>query len=370
MKLFKILAPLVVLIFSPAAVCAKSPSYIPSAWQSTPKNYAINNIRDLCLIYQGGSHRPDWTAEQFVPYVTHTFANGKKDWLFDGFLFLEFKNDDKQYIPGLKMANATKADWLHYLDRVFEPGKSLDALNRCIEQQKAELGDPGFRHKVVLTVLPPLPHQKDWGEIDGKQLDFDNVGDAKIAVQWFLDQLVDRYKKAGYDNLDLTGIYWVDEDMWNFDGMAKHVAPMVHKKGLQFVWIPYFKARGYENWRDYGFDIAYMQPNHFFSKSIADSRLDETCSLARHYGMALEFEFDVKAMHDHPDSSYDRMNAYMNAYWRNDVFTDAAIAYYEGGVGFMEFAKNPTPENRAIIDRLARIIVDRRSNASLIPSKK
>lgn len=351
-------------------VFAKGKTHQGPSWQSTAKNYSINQIRDLCLIYQGGRHRPDWTEDQFVPYVTHTFADGKKDWLFDGFLFLEFVDGDKQYLPGLNMANAQKTDWEHYLNRVFESGKSLDALDKCIAKQKQELGDPGFKHKVVLTVLPPIHHQKDWGELDGRQLDFDNIDDCKLAVQWFLDQLVDRFNQADYDNLELTGIYWVDEDMIHFDGFPKYVAPYIHKKGLQFVWIPYFKAKGYDRWQDLGFDIAYHQPNHFFGKNIPDSRLDEACSIARNNGMALEFEFDPKALHDAADSSYDRMNAYIDAYWRNDVFTDAALAYYEGGVGMTAFANNPTPENRALIDRLARIIVERRNNKSLIPKKK
>ncbi len=349
---------------------ARSKTHDGPAWQSVEKNYSINQIRDLALIYQGGRHRPDWTADQFVPYVTHTFADGSKEWLFDGFLFLEFVDGDKQYIPGLRMANAQKSDWLHYLDRVFEPGKSLDALNRCIGDLKTELGDPGFKHKVVLTMLPPIHHQKDWGELNGRALDFDNVDDCKEACKWYLDMLVDRFNKGGYDNLELTGIYWVDEDMLHFDGFPKYVAPYVHEKGLQFVWIPYFKAHGYDRWQELGFDIAYHQPNHFFNKSIADSRLDEACSIARQNGMALEFEFDPKALHDADDSSYDRMNAYMDAYWRNNVFTDAALAYYEGGIGMTEFAKNRTPENQALIDRLARIIVDRRKNASLQPKKK
>ena len=63
------------------------------------------------------------------------------------------------------------------------------------------------------------------------------------------------------------------------------------------------------------------------------------------------------------------MTGYIDAYWRNNVFTDAALAYYEGGVGIAQFAKNPSPENSALIDHLARIIVDRRKNASLTPDK-
>lgn len=357
----------IVLLVSMTTIVQAKDSHQGPAWQSTPKNYSINPIRDLVLIYQGGNHRPDWTQEEFVPYVTHTFADGKKDWLFDGFLFLEFRNDDKQFINGLRMANAQKADWEYYLDRVFEPGKSLDALDKCIGDQKKELGDPDFRHKVVLTVLPPIHSQKDWGELDGRQLDFDNIEDCKLAVKWFLDQLIDRFNKAGYQNIDLSGIYWLDEEMSNFDGFPKHVAPYIHEKGLQFVWIPYFQAFGYERWKDLGFDIAYHQPNHFFHKNIPDSRLDEACSLARQYGMGLEFEFDSMALKEAENSSYDRMQAYIDAYWRNDVFTDAALAYYEGGNGFGVFAKNKSKENQALIDRLARIIVERRANQSLVP---
>ena len=51
-----------------------------------------DDVQDMALIYQGGSHRLDWTADEFRPYVVHRFADGTKDWLFDGFLFLEFKN--------------------------------------------------------------------------------------------------------------------------------------------------------------------------------------------------------------------------------------------------------------------------------------
>lgn len=333
------------------------------------QNYKTDGIRDLVLIYQGGAHRPAWLQDEFIPYVTHTFADGHKDWLFDGFLFLEFTDSGKQYIPNLKMPDAQKNDWAHYLDRVFEPGKALDALDKCIAAQKAELGDPGFKHKVVITLPTPLPHQKDWGEVDGKALDFDVVEDAKTACKWYLDQLTDRFAKAGFNNLELTGIYWVDEDMWHLDGFTKHISPYIHELGLQFVWIPYFKAKGFENWRELGFDIVYHQPNHFFSKNIPDARIDEACSLARQHGMGMEFECDERALSQSKDCFANRMDAYMDGFWRHDVFTDAAIAYYTGGHLMLDFVKNPSPENQRLMDRLAIIIVERRNNPSLIPAK-
>ena len=351
---------------------AAKPTHQESAWQSPEKNFSINQIRDLALIYQGGRQRIPWTQEQIRPYVVHKFANGREDWLFDGFLFLEFADmPECNLAPGYRgKRDARKEDWQRYLDSMFEKGKALDALNSCIETEKATLGNPGFKHKVVITLPTPLPHQKDWGEVNGKKLDFDKVEDAKLACQWYLDQLTDRFAKAGFNNLELTGIYWVDEDMWHLDGFTKHISPYIHKLGLQFVWIPYFKAKGFERWKELGFDIVYHQPNHFFNKNIPDARLDEACSLARQHGMGMEFECDENALSQKEGNTASRMTAYMDAFWRHNVFTDAAIAYYTGSHLLLDFVENPSPENQALMDRLATIIVDRRSNPSLIPNTK
>ena len=77
-------------------------------------------------------------------------------------------------------------------------------------------------------------------------------------------------------------------------------------------WIPYWQAKGHEDWKRLGFDVAYQQPNHFFNKSIPDSRLDEACAVARKNGMAMEFEFDERATIAAPDTFYDRMLAYID----------------------------------------------------------
>lgn len=66
------------------------PFHSSEAGGNEGSKYKTNKIRDLALIYQGGVQRIDWTPDQFVPYVTHQFADGTKEWLFDGFLFLEF----------------------------------------------------------------------------------------------------------------------------------------------------------------------------------------------------------------------------------------------------------------------------------------
>ena len=318
-------------------------------------------VRDLALIYQGGAHRIDWTEEQFEPYVTHKFADGTEDWTFDGYLFLEFKDGrGAQLSPGYDSINATRTVWEWYLDRIFEPNKSLDALNKVIGKKKKEIGDPGFKHKVALTAIVPLSGQTDWGKLKGKALDFNKTKDQIAAMKWFIDQLTERFKAGNYENLDLYGIYWIDEDMVHTNDFPQKINKYIHSKGLDFLWIPYFKAPGTERWKKLGFDIAYQQPNHFFHPEIPDSRLDDAVNIALANNMGMEFECDERALSQAENSFNSRMDAYITAYERLGVFDKSPLAYYTGNHLFLDMLKNPSPENQAIMDRLARHIINRR----------
>lgn len=329
--------------------------------------FATTDIRDLCLIYQGATYRPDWTESDFEPYVTHQFpGETSRNWLFDGFLFLEFKDGKgRTYAPGYDTLNARRTEWEWYLDRLFERGKALDALDKTIGRAKAEIGDPGFRHKVVLTILVPIDGQKDWGQVDGKGLDFSKDEDKVAACRWFIDQLIERFNAQGYQNFDLDGFYWVAEGGTE-SNLPPFVAPIVHEKGYKFIWIPYWKSPGAGDWKQAGFDIAYQQPNHFFQAEIPDERLTEAVEFGRNHNMGMEMEFDGRIFTD-PEVFAPRMHAYIDAYERGDVFKHSAIAYYEGGKIFNQLKNTPNPSPEAIraINRLARHIVDRQKNRKL-----
>lgn len=355
---------IVMLIIGGLAVLA--PLHKTEARNYEENKYKTNQIRDLALIYQGGTQRIDWAPDQFIPYVTHQFADGTKDWLFDGFLFLEFADGKGyNYAYGYASKQARKTEWEWLIERVFEKGKALDALDQCIENEKKNIGKPNFKHKIVLGLAIPLPKQKDWGAIDGDSLDFNLQADQIKAAKWYIDQLMYRFKKAEFKNLELTGFYWVDEDIATCKDLSKYVSQYIHSQKKELVWIPYWKAKGYEQWKELGFDIAYQQPNHFFTKTIPDSRLDEACELARKNGMAMEFECDSHALYDSEDSSYDRMLAYIKAFERHEVFQTSAIAYYTGSKGFIDMYKSTSPEDKKIMDRLARHIISRRNIKTL-----
>ena len=126
--------------------------------QASDKNkapqYAKTNIADLVLIYQGGMHRNmDWNNEQFTPYVTYQNPQGKKDWLFDGFLFLEFKDGmGRCFAPGYEKKAARRTEWEWLMERQFEKDKAFSALDQCVGQQIKEMGKLSFRHKLIVGI--------------------------------------------------------------------------------------------------------------------------------------------------------------------------------------------------------------------------
>lgn len=339
----------------------------PAAAQSYQ---TADDVQDLALIYQGGSHRLDWTVDEFRPYVVHEFSDGTKDWLFDGFLFLEFKNGSgRHYTVGYEKLNARKGEWAWLLDRIFEEGKSLSALDACITEQIAELGKPGFKHQIVLGLPEAILDQKDWGELDGRVLDFSKEEDQLAATRWYIDELMKRFKAAKYKNLELSGFYWVAETNNYCGQLTVPISEYIHSLGKLFYWIPYWQSKGAEDWKALGFDVAYQQPNHFFNHSIPDSRLDAACAFAREHGMAMEFEFDEKATADRENSSHARMKAYIDHFEKNDVFNSSALAYYCGNRGVLTLHESKNPADHALMDRLARLIQMRRYMKYGLPFK-
>lgn len=326
--------------------------------------YQTDVISDMALIYQGGTHRPEWTEDELRPYVIHTFADGRMDWFFDSFLFFEF-TDNWQIAFGYNYGarNARKSDWEWLLNRIFEKGKSLDALNSCIEHYKTIIGEPQFKHKIVLGVVSPITDQTDWGSLDGEVLNFAHRNDQIKAAKWYIDQLTERFNEGAYENLELTGFYWLEESTAKCGDLPKDVSDYIHQLDKRFYWIPYWNAQGYNLWRKLGFDTAFLQPNHFFDKEITDDRLLQACNTANKFNMGLEVEFDSRVLYENEDSYYSRLESYINAFEKNNVFENSAIAYYSGTKGILDMYRSNSIENTLILDRIANHILKRRSRS-------
>src|SRR5690606_4879427 len=114
------------------------------------------------------------------------------------------------------------------------------------------------------------------------------------AVTAYLDELFRRLDASDYEHLELVGLYWMSEliDGPSDMGLIQAVANEVHKRDLRFFWIPFFTARGWDQWKEAGFDAAILQPNYMFDSTVAISRFQNVADRARRYGMGIEIEAD------------------------------------------------------------------------------
>lgn len=317
-------------------------------------------IRDLVLIYDGGDHRKiEWNKEKFGPYVATDAVDGKPaEWLFDGFLFLEiYCTQDRGFAQWYRENGARKEEWIGLINQYLAPDRDIVALNECIGEKRKMISSTFHRRKIVVSLPEPIAKQTDWGEIDGKKLDFNNDLDRLEAVRWYIDLLIERFTAANLENLQLSGFYWLTEQATHTRSFVRDVADYIHKKGLDFYWIPYFGADGYTQCKELGFDYVYLQPNHFFHIHIPDSRIQEAIDRAAAAGISNEIEFDERVLEARGNRAA-RLAAYLDTFEKNGLFENNNIAYYQGNDAFYRM-KYGSEQDRSYYNRLSSIITRR-----------
>ena len=144
------------------SISANSQSFFPMA---TPD---CGNIADLVLIYYGGVHRPYYFyTEDFQPFLTWIDpVTHREKWLFDGFLFIEFKDGmEHEFAQGYGYLPARKQEWEWYLDKLFAQTTGLRAFDQCIASTIQRIGKPARSRRVVITLPEPIYGQTDWGSM-------------------------------------------------------------------------------------------------------------------------------------------------------------------------------------------------------------
>ena len=322
------------------------------------------NIADLALIYYGGVHRWYYYYEDdFIPFLTWTDPDTNVEkWLFDGFLFIEFRDGmEHEFADGYGYLPARKQEWEWYLYVLFAENRGPRALDNCIASTIDRIGNPVQPRKVVITLPEPIYGQTDWGSIDGTELNFYSTNDQLAACEWYLDELEQRWNAANFKNIELVGIYWVAErSPVNGTILIPLVSQAIHNHGWKFFWIPYWNASGAGDWNSLGFDVAYQQPNYFFTTSIPKSRLNQALQFSKNNGMGMEMEWDNRVVYN-TDPYRDRMEDYMDAYENSGFLDVGAQAHYLGGTGMNDIVKSTDPLVISTYNRYCKIITDRQA---------
>ncbi len=336
---------------------------------------------DMALIYAGASHRPDWTKEQLLPYVTHEYADGRRTWFFDSFLFMEFAAGNVAFGNGYNKVGL-KSDWEWLLGEMFADGYKLHALDELIGDMKKTLGEPPMRHKVVISCCAPC--KKDgkwqdigWGELDGENIDFSKRSHRLKAVKWYVDRIVESFENAAFENIDLIGVYWVEESLWSNSDIIASLNSYIRTKGLKSYWIPYYpnnEQYKFEWSNTYHFDMAYQQPNYFFCNNNNPddlppySQLEQACIDSKKYGLGLELEFETSGssngLNEYSPAFHQRLVDYLNVFDEQGVFEESCVAYYTGTKGIIDMAESSDPVNHATMDRIAATVEKRHAAIS------
>lgn len=323
---------------------------------------STGGIRNLNLLYNGqyANGLGDWKKERIIPNISYVNKDGEPtDWLFDGVLYLGLASPAGRDF-GLGQTNLD--DWKWYLGKTFAAAGDMQQLNEATKEVGVKLNQPDHKVKVVLMIPNPGESLNEFGDVDGdgvsESFNASVVGTEKAlenrekAVQWWLDQVRQRWQAANYSNLELVGMYWLEEQISTSETgpeLVKAVSGQVHARNLKFFWIPHSLAYKSYMWKDVGFDAAALQPNYFFGGMDPD-RLEDAANLAKQYGMSNEVEFDDRMLTD--GVFRERYIEYLNSGVDTGLMQKGFRAYYQGNNAVYNLGVSKDPSLRLMYDWL------------------
>lgn len=332
-------------------------------------------ITDMVLLYHTDKSRPKWTKEEIAPYIYREGENGKPDWMFDGILFVEFilTEGDIVYTFDLDAYGrkyAPKVIWKRLVDKTFTGGVGPDAVETVLSELAEQGHTPPYKRQIVFGLPNPAYGVTDWGQIDGAKMDF-NIQEHRLkALNWYIDLVIEEWKKKDYKYLNLAGFYWTKEFVVaepDEEGkMLNMVKERLKSEGYEFSWIPYYGAEGADKWDKYGFDIAYQQPNHFFDTETPDWFLPESIKYAKKHGLKMEMEFDERVAQ--PEFA-ERFYKYIDQFELANIWEEMPVAHYQGNRAWLDLALSKDEAMIAMHKRLGDILSKRHGRFSQIVNK-
>lgn len=366
-----------------------------------------------------------WDKERWGKHVSYVDSEGAEHWLFDCFLLIEGQQSGVYGTPGHTYVltesatpSAPKTLWQQALDFWFNGGTfpwqesfwgngvdtfgrwytgrmvspsptfptgQLDALEACIRETAARIGAPPAKRYVVLSLPEPIYFENYitsvtaspvagnttyWGALGGQALDFSKVEDRISACRWFIDEARAAFARKQYEHLELLGFYILPEVLdtqWRaeykkYDETVPAVAAYLHACNEGLYWIPYNLAAGYKNWRGFGIDCAFMQPNYYWDETGAKP-LDVTFREINHYAMGLELEFEysmVEAVNGAASAAKyrARFDEYLRWARESGVYGSRPIALYSGTDAMHQLANSTLAGDRETYHKLCRFILE------------
>lgn len=360
---------------------------------TNPKEYynsyetldSIDGYQDVMLLYTGyypeNAAVVDNNKAALLPYVGYINVSNKVvDTMFDAFIFTYVGGRSPSEIPnkkdsdpiigvGTTTSRSIMSDWVYMLDKVFLADYNLDALNAATAQVKSDLSlDANHKSAVYITLPYPKVSEFDFGDYDGDDVvnKLLSVEDCAKAEKWFIEEALQRWDEAGYENLELKGFYWENESISygrnedELELVTACVAAVHEFEGMQCIVIPFYQASGIEYYKEIGFDCAFMQPNLSFNETLQDEPLlmmEDFAEACKKFNLAVEMEIHHNLISKGRELGK-FYEAYMQACSQNGMMENTPHAYYQGaGPGVIyNCAKSADPYLRYIYDTTYKFI--------------
>lgn len=314
-----------------------------------------SNIHNMLLVETGGyGSDGTWSESEFEPMVTYEKANGTASGsLFDTILFLPYGNVPK-----------TEASLQNYISNLFLPNQQLVALNQAVAKTNETLKRPGYQEKVVLTIPYFRYGAYDFGQLNGTNVKFGGsssdpnaVAARQEALSWYLTSLMQAWKKADLKNLKLVGLYWAEEQYHpaspGEQDYLNSAIQTVHGLGLPLYWIPFYGADKSDQWKNLGFNAAWIQPNYVEQRTAADViRISNAMETAKLHNMGIEVELTGL-----DGSSQELYDTFLQKLLSEGFASDqVSHAFYDGSKLLVTAAKSSDPMQREVYDATASFI--------------
>ena len=257
--------------------------------------------------------------EYLVAYIDEN--NEIRDFFFDTFLYLGSKAPSGgSYYSG----TATRDDWKWFIEKILGPEGQI---SRLVQAHRKICQKMGRCRKLGVIIMIPRPPVSSLDE--------------RISmVEWYIDEIFQSVKKIDYDMLDFKGFYWmsekVNEEDWE---LVKNVTKMIHEKKSKLYWIPYYTAKGVDDWKSLGFDYVMLQPNFAFY-DVGLERFDELTQRIKRLGISVEMELPSYKRNPRLDSWNQSFILYLYASLKYGWGNYSFISYFYGN-DFVKMAKNP-----------------------------
>jgi Domain of unknown function (DUF4855) len=308
------------------------------------------------LVYAGGPHRPAYAVGDLTHLLAEVdTADHPTGRLCDGVLFLEYQTvSGRNYVPVPNGIPSTDDDWTVYLDSIFVPRGAIARVDSAAGIVGQATGTPN--HVVAVAVMVPYPDPRaDSLRFGGHWFMLHSDSSRVALATQYIREVRRRFATLRLAHVSLTHFYWMYEGIANTDtAVVSRVAREVHAEGLRFLWIPSYRAVGWDRWKAMGFDQAWLQPNYFFNPDVPTTRFDSALTMARSAAMGLELEMDRRMF----DSWHfaDRLEPYLSMFENAPDMRQRPIAIYDGGGALIQLARARDPWHHCLYERLVTIL--------------